>query len=457
MTVPVLRVTVDGDNNKVYHAGEKVTGQIWLVVEDQAQIESLKLVFAGSCITKTTRTRPLSVYSTTDEDPSRQPYEEKIRLFNREKSILTRCQLAPKKYSWAFEFVFPESTEPQYKRAVHGPDYMREPHPLPPSLRLKTDIPGGWAQISYFVQARMTLAGSTETKRCKHTLRYQPKPPAGAPTRARSTSTVLYGQTWKPCREKDESRVKKVFSGVSMNSTPRIVPTFYHPTAIAPGQHIPLSLNRINSRDPCNHAERQCTIDSLSVTISTYSTTICGNSATHPEDSVSKHVNCIARTNMQPPIPFNKTVALTSSTFRLIDDAECIPTFKTYTITRRYALDVSIGIKYNDQHFIIRSTTSLHILPRIPRSPSLEDEDAQDMEPLPRYSPREPSGEFAPDYEEVISNALERSSSSEQSLMQLSRVGSHSSSLFSEGSAASTGASTPADEIEGLDYQRVGG
>ncbi|USP74324.1 uncharacterized protein yc1106_01598 [Curvularia clavata] len=448
MTIPALRVTVDGDNNRIYHAGDKVTGQVWLSIEEQKQIESFKLIFAGSCITKTTR--PSHVHG-TDATPPRQVYEEKIRLFNRERELVPRCRLEPKKYSWPFEFIFPTSTEPQYKRAVHGDNYLCESHPLPPSFQVKTDVPDGLAHIYYFVQARLILAGSTEIKRCKHILRYSPKPPEGRRPRTRCASSVLYGQSWKPVRDKDESRVKKVLSGVSMNSTPRIVPTVCHPIAVAPGQHIPLSLNLLNSRDPANHAERQCTIDTLSVTISTYSTTMCGNSTSYPEDVVSKHITCIARTNMQKPIGFGKTVPLTANTFRLIDDAECIPTFKTYTVTRRYTLGVSIGIKYQDQHFVIRSTTPLEILPRTPRdlsslAPAEEDED---VEPLPRYSPRECEGEFAPDYED-IHNTLSRMPSSDHSM--LSRVESSSSSFFSSGSMASTAASTPGYEMEQFSY-----
>jgi hypothetical protein len=452
MTVPALRVTVDGDNNKVYHAGEKVKGQVWLAVEEQEQIESLKLIFAGSCITKTTR--PSHVHGSNNAASSRQVYEEKIRLFNREKQLVPRCILEPKKYSWPFEFIFPASTEPQYKRTVHGDNYLWEQHPLPPTFELKTDVPEGAAHISYFVQARFVLTGSTETKRCKHTLRYHPKPPAGTTLRTRSASSVLYGQSWKPLREKDESRMKKVFSGVSMNSTPRIVPTLCHPISVGPGGHLPLSLNLLNARDPANHAQRQCTIDTLSVTISTHSTIMCGNSTSYPEDTVSKHITCIMRTDMQKPIPFGKTVPLTSNIFRLIDDAECIPSFKTYTITRRYALGVSIGIKYNDQHFVIRSTTPLEILPRIPRDPSSPalPEDVEDVEPLPRYSPREPLREFAPDYDEIC-NTLSRMPSSGDSM--LSRVESSSSSLFSHGSGPSTTASTPAYEVEQLSYERV--
>ncbi|EUC32940.1 hypothetical protein COCCADRAFT_37212 [Bipolaris zeicola 26-R-13] len=454
MTAPALRVTVDGDNNKIYQAGEKVKGQVWLAVEEQKEVASLKLVFAGSCITKTTR--PLHTHGNNDATPSRQTYEEKIRLFNREKHLLSHCRLGPKKYSWDFEFIFPASTEPQYKRSTHGDNYLWEPHPLPPTFHLKTNVPDGTAQISYFVQARLILFGSTETKRCKQTLRYHPKPPAHSISRSRSTSSVLYGQSWKPTREKDESRVKKVFSGVSMNSTPRIVPTLYHPICVGPGGHIPLSLNLLNARDPANHAERHCTISTLSVVISTHSTTMCGNSSSYPEDTVAKHVTCISRSDMQTQIPFNKTVALTSNSFRLLDDAECIPSFKTYTITRRYTLGVTVGIQYNDQHFTVTSTTPLEILPRLRRHastlPPAQDEE-EDVEPLPVYSPREPPDrEFAPDYEDIF-NSLSRTPSSPESL--LSRVESSSSSLFSRGSGVSTVASTPGVEVEHMRFERI--
>jgi hypothetical protein len=419
MTVPALRVTLDGDSNKVYQGGDKVTGRVSLVVEEQTEIQLLKLVFAGSCITKTSRPS-----SHPDGTLPRREYEEKIRLFNREKVLVPHSTFAPKKHSWAFEFIFPESTEQTFKRMVHGANYLREPHPLPPSFQLKTSVPGGTAQISYFVQARLMLSGSKETKRYKHTLRYRPTPSMDVPRTAKVTSTTLYGQVWKPAKDKEDSRVRKVFSGVavSMTSTPRIVPTLHLPSKVAPGQHIPLSLNLLNTRDPANHAERSCTIDSLSVTMSTYSTTMCGHSFTDPEDVVSKHVTCIARTDMNKIIPFNQTRSLTSN-FHLVNDDECVPTFKTYTITRRYALDVKIGITYNDQHFTIRSNTSLDILPRIPRERLPESlEEGEEGEALPQYTPREPSREFAPNYEDLYA---------------LSPVMSRSSSMWSRGSVGS--------------------
>jgi hypothetical protein len=430
MTVPALRVSVDGDSNKVYQAGDKITGRVLIMVEDPTEIQQLKIVFAGSCITKTSR--PSSHPNGT---LPRREYEEKIRLFDREKVLVPHCTLEPKKHSWAFEFIFPKSTGQTFQRTVHGANYLREPHPLPPSFQLETSVPGGTAQISYFVQARLMLSDSKETRRCKHILRYNLTPPIDVPRTAKVTSSILSNQAWKPAKDKPDSRVRKVFSnvGVSMTSTPRIIPTLNLPSIVAPGQHIPLSLSLLNTRDPANHAERSCTIDSLSVTISTYSTSICGHSFTDPEDVVSKHVTCIARTGMNRTIPLNQTRSLTSN-FRLINDEECVPTFKTYTITRRYALDVKIGIRYNDQHFTIRSNTPLEILPRVPRDRLVDEMEREAWEALPKYTPREPSREFAPNYEELF--GLE--------VNELSPVASGSLSLRSGGSSA---ASTLAREI----------
>ncbi|KAF1840817.1 uncharacterized protein K460DRAFT_192948 [Cucurbitaria berberidis CBS 394.84] len=452
MTEPVLRVIVDGDSNKTYRKGELVTGRIILIVEEQEQIESLKVVFAGSCITKTSR--PYRIYGNDDDVPPRRDYEEKIRLFNREIEIIPRSTLDPKKYSWTFEFTFPESTEQRYKRLIHGPNYLREPHPLPPTLQLKTNTPGGAAHISYFVQARLVFADSRGTKRCKHMLRYHPTPQGEVPREAKITSALLYGQRWKPAKEKENTRtaVDKVFLRRSSNSNPRILPSLWHPESIAPGQHIPLSISLVNTRDPFNEAKGECILDSLSVTISTYSTSMCGHHMTEPEDIVSKHVTCIARTSMNKSLPFGKMVSLTSN-FRLVDDAECVPTFKTYTITRRYALTVSIGIKFNDQHFTVKSTTPLEILPRMPRELPSPLEDGDDVDPLPLYVPREPSKEFAPDYESIY--ALSRTTSSENSM---ALPPSRSSSLFSSASALSSAVSTPPSrEVEQLVLERVEG
>lgn len=157
---------------------------------------------------------------------------------------------------------------------------------------------------------------------------------------------------------------------------------------------------------------------------------------------------------MQKQAPFNKTVALTSNSFRLLDDAECVPSFKTYTVTRRYTLGVTVGIQYNDQEFVVRSTTPLEILPRVRRdAPALtQTDEEEDAEPLPVYSPREPEREFAPDYEEIF-NTLSRIPSSGESV--LSRVESSSSSLFSRGSGVSTVASTPGVEVEQMRFERV--
>lgn len=451
MPAPSLRVIVDGDGDKIYRKGDMVTGRVVLVVEEEEQLENLRVVFAGNCITKTSR--PFHV-SGGDHSSSRREYEEKIRLFNQEKELVSASTLAPKKYTWTFEFTFPELTEPRYKRLSHGANYLKEPHALPPTFQLKTNVPSGAAQITYFIQARYTLA-TKEVKRCRVVLPYHPLPPTSISREAKCTFAVLYGQSWKPEKDESQKSVNKVFSKVSRraltSNTPRIIPSLLYPESVAPGQHIPISLVLRNTRDAVNEAQGECIVDSLSITISTYSTSMCGNNVTQPEDVVSKHVTCIARTNMDKRAPFGATIPLTAN-FRLVDDVECVPTFKTYTITRRYNLGISVGVKYGQQHFTIRSTTPLEIVPRVPRSPlgpSADDED----EPLPVYTPREPSKEFAPAYEEifVLSRMYSSSSSSASLAPTLSRGSSYMSDV-SGSSTPATAASTPANEIDEPDF-----
>lgn len=440
MSIPTLRILIDGDSDKVYRRGDKVTGRVAFVAEEQEHIESFKLIFGGSCVTKTTRL--------SNQFHARKEFEERIRFFNFEREVVPRSTLSPNKYSWAFEFTFPETTQQSYKRLTRGAHYLREPHPLPPSFQLKTSVPGGAAQISYFIQARLVLGGSKGTRKVKQMLQYRPTSRENLPREPNLTTGVLYGQTWKPSRG-DESRstVDKVLRRPS-KKPPSIVPTIFYPEKIAPGQHIPLSISLLNTRDRANEAQAECTIDSLSITISTYSTTMCGHTLTQPEDVVSKHVNCIAKTNMNKPIPFNKTRNLTTN-FRLVNDAECVPTFKTYTITRRYVMGVTVGIRYEDQHFTVRHSAPLEILPRPPRSLSPPVEEGEDAEPLPMYTPREPSREFAPDYESIY--ALSRTSSTSGSLARWTTT---SSSVVSGISTPATEPSTPASEVDEPGYER---
>ncbi|KAF2631899.1 hypothetical protein BU25DRAFT_406426 [Macroventuria anomochaeta] len=339
-----------------------------------------------------------------------------------------------------------------YKRLTRGAHYLREPHPLPPSFQLKTSVPGGAAQICYFVQARLVLGGSKGVRKVKQMLSYRPTSRENLPREPNLTTGVLYGQIWKPSRRSEtRSTVDKVLRR-SSNKPPSILPTIFYPEKIAPGQHIPLSISLLNSRDRMNEAQVECIIDSLSVTISTYSTTMCGHTLTQPEDIVSKHVNCIAKTNMNKVLPFNKTARLTTN-FSLVNDAECVPTFKTYTITRRYMMGVTVGIKFEGQHFTVRHSTPLEILPRAPRSslpPSFEE--GEEAEPLPIYTPRQPSREFAPDYESIY--ALSRTSSTSGSLARWTTTG---SSIASGSSTPTTEPSTPASEVDTPVYIRQNG
>ncbi|KZM22821.1 uncharacterized protein EKO05_0001500 [Ascochyta rabiei] len=441
MAVPTLRVLIDGDSDRTYGQGDKVTGRVAFIAEEQVHINSFKLIFAGSCITRTTR-------PSTDSH-TRKDFEERIRFFSYEREVVPRSTLSPNKYSWTFEFTFPETTQQSYNRLTRGAHYLREPHPLPPSFQIKTSVPGGAAQIAYFVQARITLGGSKGAWKVKQNLSYRPTLRENSLREPNLTTGVLYGQAWKSANRQSRSTVDKVLRR-SSNRPPSIVPTILYPEKIAPGQHIPLFISLLNTRDRTNEAQAECVIDSLSVTISTYSTIMCGHTLTQPEDVVSKHVYCIARTNMNKAIAFGKTKALTSN-FRLVNDAECVPTFRTYTITRRYVLGITIGIKFKDQVFTVRHNAPLEILPRIPPSLLPSSIEGDDVEPLPVYTPREPSREFAPDYESIC--ALSRTSSTSESLTRWTTTG---SSVASGSSTPATEPSTPASEVDEPVYIRQG-
>lgn len=438
MSVPTLRVLIDGESDRVYRRGDKVSGRVAFVAEEQEYIESFKLIFAGSCITRTTRP--------SKDSHSRKDYEERIRFFTYEREVARRSTLCPNKYSWAFDFTFPETTQQSYKRLSRGTHYLREPHPLPPSFQLKTSVPGGAAQIQYFIQVSLVLGGSKGTRKVKQILSYRPTSQENLPREPILTTSVHYDQVWRPASSQSRSTVDKIMRR-SSNKPPSIVPTIYYPEKTAPGQHIPLSISLLNTRDRANKAQAECIIDSVSVTISTYSTTMCGRTLTQPEDVISKHVNCIARTNMNKAMAFGKPRALTSN-FRLVNDAECVPTFKTYTITRRYVMSITVGIKFEDQIFTVRHSAPLEILPRAPRSiPTSVESD--EVEPLPLYTPREPSREFAPDYESLFS--LSRTSSTSGSLARWTTT---ASSLASGRSTPATELSTPTSEVAEPVYTR---
>ncbi|KAF2869780.1 hypothetical protein BDV95DRAFT_497579 [Massariosphaeria phaeospora] len=396
-----LRIIIDGDSSRLFREGEQVKGRVILVAGAQEAVEALTVSFIGRCTTKTTR--PLyTPGNAVNADQSRREFVEQIQLFSFAQDLAAGSTLAARKHVWDFDFRFPDHTEPQYSRLVHGSKYFKDPHLLPPSFKLNTDHPGGKAKVSYFIQAKLVRQGSKEIDKVTQTLAYQPttQPLELEP---KVISRILYAQTWKPVKD-TRSAIDKVFTKVTRRTpiamnAPRIVPTIHYSEKVAPGQSIPLLLSLTNTGHPSMHDE-QCILDSITVTISTYTTSMCGQSMTQPEDVVSKHVTCISKSNMNRPVPFSTPTVLTTD-FRLVDDAECVPSFITYTITRRYSMTVTIGLKYEEHKSTIRATTSLEILPRMPREFLGRALDVQetDDDQLPLYMPREPSKEFAPDYE----------------------------------------------------------
>lgn len=408
-------------------------------------IKELKLNFLGLCTTKTTR--PFYVTGNdADACKSRRDYDEQIQFFNFGQDLVSESTLAARKHSWNFDFKFPDQTEPQFSRWAHGSKYLKDPHPLPPSFQICTSIQGGEATISYSLQAKLVFSGSKATKRVTEMLGYLPSF-RDTPLEPLLSSRVLYGQIWKP-RKETKSKKDKLLRRQS--EVPKIVPTIHVPEKIAPAQHIPLLLSLYNANGGENP---ECILDSLTVNITTYTTLICGQPLTQPEDVVSKTVTCISKQQMNKPLSFSNSTPLTSN-FRLVDDAECVPTFRTYSITRRYTMTVVLGVKCADQRFTIRSTTPLDILPSIPLSElrsRLNQEDENEIDPLPLYQPREPSKEFAPDYEELYSSSPSSSTS-----LSLALTATRSSSFTSGASTPSTAPTTPEREIEQPSFERTG-
>ncbi|KAL1607844.1 hypothetical protein SLS60_002782 [Paraconiothyrium brasiliense] len=438
--VPDLRILLDGDA-RVYRRGDKVTGRVVLGVENEEKIISLKASFLGTCTTTTNR----SVHTPhhTDADNSTQRYQERVRLFQLEQDLLSGPLLSTNKETRTFDFKFPELTAPRYSKWQYGPKYLKGPHPLPPSFQTQTS--GGRAVITYCLRVMLSRGGNQESV-TEEILPYHPTPD-DMQFEPKAHSRVLYAQIWKPLPD-HRTAVDKAFSKLSRrisasNSGPRIVPTLYHPEMIAPGQNIPLYISLENTSPVPHPQTSQCILDSLTVKISTHTTSKCGQSATSPEDIELKRVTCLSKSNMAKPLPFNTKLKLAHN-FRLVDDAECIPSFKTYTITRRYDLSVSIGLKYEGREFTVRCTTLLEILPRVPREllPDMP-EDGEEAEPLPLYVPREPSREFAPEYESIFQ--LEGGSSSEASLAY----------TRSRGSSMLSNISMPAGELDGMSFEEV--
>ena len=433
---PDLRILIDGDNARVYRRGDKVTGRVVLGVEGEEDIRALKISFLGTCTTTTTR--PVYTPHHTDGTHPLQRYQERIQLFHFEQDLLAEC-VVKNKESWTFDFKFPELTSPRYSRWQHGPRYLKSPHPLPPSFQ--TNTPGGQAVISYLLKATLNRGGNQDALETQELLPYHPTP-QDIHLEPKICTRVLYAQVWKPLSD-SRTTIDRALSKLSRrnsaaNNGPRIIPTLHYPEAIAPGQNIPLYVSVENTQFSDQLSFAQCELDSVTVKISTHTTSMCGQSASEPEDMMVKHVTCLSKTNIAKPLPFGKKLKLANN-FRLVDDAECVPSFKTYTITRRYDFNVTIGLRYEGREYKVRCTTLLEILPRIPREllPSMPEDEETDIDPLPLYEPREPSREFAPEYESLYE--LERSSSSEG---ELSYTRSRGSSLVS----------TPATELEELRF-----
>ncbi|KAF2739938.1 hypothetical protein EJ04DRAFT_548837 [Polyplosphaeria fusca] len=446
MAQPDLRVILDGDSSRLYRQGEQVKGRVVLVLQEPEDIRALKLNFVGACITRTTRPIYLGANG-ADARKSRRDFEERIELFNLERIFVSGGSLTASKHCWNFEFTFPLLTESRHSRWGQGTKYAKDPHPLPPSFQVQTNSPGGQAAISYDLHAQLVRYGSKSSVRANQMVAYQPKSRNEA-LEVPITSRVLYNQTFKPfksSRTAMDKVLRKVTRKASATSiSPRIIPTIHHPERIAPRQNILLGLSLSVAEANAEPDERlECILDSLTISIATYTSSRCGKSLKQPEDVMSKHMTCIQKQNMNKPLTFDAPTPLTTN-FRLVDDAECVPSFRTYSINRAYSMTVTMGIRCRERKFVIKCSMPLEILPRMTLAPlntRVRDDDEVPVDPLPLYMPRAPSSELAPDYETLYS--LSPTPSYARSFADAI-----SSSTGSGASTPQSGASTPASEIE---------
>lgn len=331
-----------------------MTGRVVFVAEKQEQVKSLKLNFTGACITKTTRPFYVGENENYAVSSSRRGYKEKVPLFNLERVLMTGCTAAANKYSWSFEFQFPENTQIRCSRWGHRSHYNRDIHPLPPSFYTYTNEPGGEATIKYSVQVKLIRGGLKANKRASYTL------PFSNPSRRhlhepRTTSHILTTQTsssatTSPSKPTLTQKLSHLFTRNSPAKPPgtHFVPTLHTPSAVAPGEIIPISL----SLQPDHHhrppnpsvptpATEPCTLTTLTITLSTHTHSTTGRLLSHPQDTLTQHNTCVSRHSLATPLPLDhpsSPVPLVRA-FRLLDTRACVPSFATYTVARAYTLD----------------------------------------------------------------------------------------------------------------------
>ncbi|KAF2199944.1 hypothetical protein GQ43DRAFT_97422 [Delitschia confertaspora ATCC 74209] len=410
-----LQVFIAGDPSRIYRPGDQVKGTVILVAQKQEAIKALTVAFKGTCITKLSK--PVYVID-RDSDTAcsaTTEYQERANLFVREQILIPACTIGANQYSYDFHFTFPALTEARQSRWTYASRYNNGPHALPPSFHIYTNSSGGRAFISYFIKAKLCRGVVKEAIRTMHMLNFLPSSPPEALLEPILSSRVSDTHIIKPANTEPEKRtaidkvIHKIFhKPTARTPSPNFIATLHFPDKVAPGQAIPLSLTLKNVREPSAElVQAQCTLESLFVVVSTNTRALCHRISGPLEDVVRKDVTCISRQNANIPLTFDAPTKLTHS-LRLVEDAQSVPSFTTYSISREYTLNVSMRINYNDQKFTINSTTPLQILPRDERRSSVTrlPRDPDDVDPLPLYTLREPPMESAPEYEESIQTLM---------------------------------------------------
>ncbi|KAF2761824.1 hypothetical protein EJ05DRAFT_185949 [Pseudovirgaria hyperparasitica] len=398
----VLNVTIHGDPCRIYHPADKITGTVYLTTSSQEEFKQLKLNFRGQC--KTTTTRPYYVSGNEHSLASRKMLKETVTLFDQEKVLFQGpYKMSPTQHEWHFEYTFPSKSETTYQKAVKSAYYNKHPHDLPPSFRCLTESYRGEGYVHYSIEATLVRGSFKSEVRNLRYLLFRRR--SERPTPAKSHPNVLESQQIQ-MHEDFRPRVDKFGKAIHYSTLPvptsvKFTPTFYAPKAVAPKQVIDLglSIKQIQDQVNCNDTEI-FTVDRLRVELLTTTRVACRGVLSQTQDVVTRSVTCVDRKLPGISIPIDDTPIALTRGFRLTDNNEASPSFKSYSISRIYQININIWLRWRDQTFRLSTSIELDILPRYDPPPPRRQRrsvDAELVDPLPLYT----RTEHAPAYEEV--------------------------------------------------------
>jgi hypothetical protein len=404
---PSIKIFLDGRPNRIYFPGEKVSGKVVLTTRVQEEIKYIKVRFLGTSFT--TMTRVLPGTAEDSEADNTKTWSESKPLFGYDRALVTKpFTLAANQYSWDFEFKFPSEADREYQTAV-GRHFTKDPHKLPPSFDSITEGRGG-GSVSYTIDVKIARSGINRTDvKVSEILRFQREPIAYLPPRILPRFIPVQASRVKRSTGNSEPSSPNFVTSLGQKldwrgPVARFSPMIYSPEAISPGQKIPIAL----SVRPIQRKATDVKIDGLVMTglqidLTTHTAIVCGGLLSRPQDTISQSVLCINRQNCNVPIPVDQTRVPIVSDFRLVDNNQALPTFKSYIISRFYVMTIRIALRWKSTTWNITSHSELEVLPKC--APG----QLEDVETLPPYTSEHDN---IPTYEEFLSQESERSSES---------------------------------------------